>query len=61
VLPYGPDLNFVQNAFSKPKASMPGSAERATTALKNAFARLLDKFAPAECANSCAANGYDQE
>jgi transposase len=55
---YSPDLNPIENAFSKLKAGLRKAAERSTEALWNRIGQLVHDFAPRECANFFAAAGY---
>lgn len=48
--PYSPDLNSIELAFSKLKRLLRSTAARTVDALWNAIGRLLDRFAPSECA-----------
>ena len=48
-------------AFAKLKALLKAAAERTREALWNRVGRLLDAFAPHECANMFAAAGYVPE
>jgi transposase len=57
--PYSPDFNPIEKAFSKLKAHLRKAAERTVSGLWNAIGRLIDLFAPQECANFFAAAGYD--
>jgi hypothetical protein len=57
--PYSPDFNPIENAFSKLKAPLRVRAERTIPASWDAVGSLLDRFTPAECANSFAAAGYE--
>ena len=57
--PYSPDFNPIENAFAKLKALLRKTAARTVPSLWNAIGRLVDDFAPAECANYFAAAGYD--
>ena len=50
--PDSPDLNPIELAFSKPKRLLRHAAERTVDELWQTIARLLDRFTPAECANS---------
>src|SRR5262249_2167210 len=52
--PYSPDFNPIENAFSKLKALLRAKAERTITALWNAAGSVLDRFTPAECAETSA-------
>lgn len=56
---YSPDFNPIESAFSKLKALLRKAAERTVEGLWNAIGRLLDAFAPDECANYFKAAGYD--
>ena len=55
---YSPDLNPIENAFSKLKAGLRKAAERSTEALWNRIGQLVQDFTPSECANFFAAAGY---
>lgn len=57
--PYSPDLNPIENAFSKLKALLRKAAERTVDGLWTAIGRSIDLFTPAECRNYFAAAGYD--
>jgi transposase len=46
---YSPDLNPIENAFSKLKELLRKAAERTVDGLWAAIGRLLDRFSPAEC------------
>lgn len=59
--PYSPDLNPIENAFSKLKALLRKAAARTLEQLWNAIAQAIDAFTPAECANYFAAAGYDAD
>ena len=59
--PYSPDLNPIENAFSKLKALLRKAAARTLQQLWNAIAQAIDAFTPAECANYFAAAGYDAD
>lgn len=58
--PYSPDLNPIENAFSKLKAMLRARAERKIDALWDAVGALLPRFTPGECANYFRAAGYDR-
>ena len=47
--PYSPDLNPIENAFSKLKRLVRSAAERTIDGLWSAIGRLLDRFGRAEC------------
>lgn len=55
---YSPDLNPIENAFSKLKNLLRRAAERTVEGLWAAIGRLLDRFAPAECQNYFRHCGY---
>lgn len=57
--PYSPDFNPVEKVFSKLKALLRKAAERTVEGLWPTIGKLLDAFAPDECANYFAAAGYD--
>jgi transposase len=56
--PYSPDLNPIENAFSKLKRLLRSAAERTMEGLWEAIGRLLDRFAPDECRNYFRHCGY---
>jgi transposase len=56
--PYSPDLNPIENAFSKLKGLMRGAAERTVDGLKNAVRKLLRCFDSEECRNYIRHCGY---
>ena len=49
--PYSPDLNPIEQAFSKLKARLRTAQERSLDALWQRIGKLLDLFQPAECGN----------
>ena len=57
--PYSPDLNPIEMAFSKLKASLRKAAERTVEGLWAAIARILETFKPQQCQNYFKAAGYD--
>jgi transposase len=59
--PYSPDLNPIENAFSKLKALLRKAAARTVEQLWKAIAQAIDAFTPAECTNYFAAAGYDAD
>lgn len=59
--PYSPDLNPIENAFSKLKALLRKAAARSVEQLWKAIAQAIDTFTPSECANYFAAAGYDAD
>jgi transposase len=56
--PYSPDLNPIENAFSKLKGLLRAAAERTVDGLWAALGRLLDEFRPDECRNYFRHCGY---
>jgi transposase len=56
--PYSPDLNPIENLFSKLKALLKKAAHRSIDALWTDIGTLLAAFSPAECANYFKAAGY---
>ncbi len=56
--PYSPDLNPIENAFSKLKRLLRAAAERTRDGLWSAIGRLLDRFSPRECRNYFRHCGY---
>lgn len=56
--PYSPDLNPIENAFSKLKAILCKAAARTLGELWAAIAAALAQFTPEECSNYFAASGY---
>jgi transposase len=56
--PYSPDLNPIENAFSKLKALLRKAAERTVDGLWTQIGCLLDRFLPDECKNYFTAAGY---
>jgi len=56
--PYSPDLNPIENAFSKLKRLLRSAAERTVDGLWSAIGRLLDRFGPTECRNYFRHCGY---
>ena len=59
--PYSPDLNPIEQAFSKLKAHLRKAAERTIHGLWDAIGRILDLYSPQECANYFANAGYDAD
>jgi transposase len=57
--PYSPDLNPIENAFSKLKRLVRGASERTVEGLWVTIGRLIDQFRPAECRNYLRHAGYD--
>ena len=56
--PYSPDLNPIEQLFSKLKSLLRKAEERTVTATWQRIGKLLDAFAPAECANYFRNSGY---
>ena len=56
--PYSADLNPIENAFAKLKASLRKAAERTIDGLGSAIGKLLNAFTPAECRNCFAHAGH---
>jgi transposase len=57
--PDSPDFNPIEQAFARLKALLRKAAERTVEGLWTAIGRLVDLFAPDECARYFAAAGYD--
>lgn len=58
--PYSPDLNPIENAFSKLKSILRKVAARTVEELWDAIGTALHAFTPKECQNYFAACGYGQ-
>jgi len=56
--PYSPDLNPIENAFSKFKAMLRACSETTITGLWNAVGKIVDCFSERECSNYFKAAGY---
>ena len=56
--PYSPDLNPIEQGFSKLKAHLRKAQERSIDALWQRIGKLLDLFQPAECTNFFVNAGY---
>ena len=56
--PYSPDLNPIEQVFSKFKALLRKAAARTVEALWNAIAKALDAFSPEECGAYLKNSGY---
>lgn len=56
--PYSPDLNPIEQFFSKLKAHLRKAAHRTIDALHNEIGKILDNFPPDECRNYFKASGY---
>ncbi len=59
--PYSPDLNPIENAFSRLKAMLRKVAARSIDQLWEAIAQIIQTYSPRECANYFAAAGYDAD
>lgn len=55
---YSPDLNPIEQAFSKIKAMLRKTAARSITALYKAIRKILASISPTECAAYLANSGY---
>jgi transposase len=55
---YSPDLNPIEQAFSKLKAALRTGAARTVNALLKLVGKLVKSFAPEECANYFRHAGY---
>jgi len=56
--PYSPDLNPIEQGFSKLKAHLRKAQERSIDALWQRIGKLLDLFQPRQCANFFVNAGY---
>jgi transposase len=56
--PYSPDLNPIEQVFAKLKALLRKAAERTVEDTWRRIGKLLDHFAPDECANYLVNSGY---
>jgi transposase len=56
--PYSPDLNPIEQAFSKLKAHLRKAQERSLDRLWQRIGKLIPLFNPSECANFFANAGY---
>jgi transposase len=56
--PYSPDLNPIEQAFSKLKAHLQKHKERSVESLWNRIGSLLETFTPQECQNFFRHAGY---
>ncbi len=56
--PYSPDLNPIEQAFSKLKAHLRKHKERSVESLWQRIGKLLDDFTPTECRNFFRHAGY---
>jgi transposase len=55
---YSPDLNPIEQVFSKLKHLLRKAQARSCDALLDAVSQLLDTYSPAECANYLKNSGY---
>jgi transposase len=55
---YSPDLNPIEQAFSRLKAALRKGAARTVNALSKLIAKLIKTFAPEQCANYFRHAGY---
>ena len=55
---YSPDLNPIEQVFSKLKHLLRKAQARSYDALLTAVAQLLDSYSPAECDNYLKNSGY---
>ena len=56
--PYSPDLNPIEQVFSKLKALLRKAAERTITSTWQRIGQLLNAFTPEECSNYLQNSGY---
>jgi transposase len=56
--PYSPDLNPIENFFSKLKACLRKASARTIDALWSEIGNILDSISPVECKNYFSAAGY---
>jgi transposase len=56
--PYSPDLNPIEQAFSKLKALLRKAEERTVEGLWSRLGAVLDEFGPRECRNYIRHSGY---
>ena len=57
--PYSPELNPIEQTFSKLKALLRAAAARAKETLWTTIGQLLDRFRPDRCRNYLANSGYE--
>jgi len=57
--PYSPDLNPIENTFSKLKAGLRKASERTVESLWSTIGALIPAFTPRECANFFKAAGHE--
>ena len=56
--PYSPDLDPIEQVFSKLKAILRSAAKRTVSALWDAIGDAVKNFTPTECANYLRNSGY---
>ena len=56
--PYSPELNPIENAFSKLKALVKAAGQRTIAGLWGIAGQLIDQFSPAEYSNHLKQCGY---
>jgi transposase len=56
--PYSPDLNPIEQVFSKLKALLRKASKRSTEATWKCIGEILNRFSPTECANYLRNAGY---
>ena len=59
--PYSPDLNPIENAFSKLKSILRKEAARTIPTLWTVIGEAIKTYTPQECANYFTATGYEPE
>ena len=57
--PYSPDLNPIEQTFSKIKHSMRLAQERSVDTVQKALAEIIDTITPTQCCNYFRNSGYD--
>lgn len=57
---YSPDLNPIEQLFSKIKHGLRKAAKRTFNTVSDAIARVLDTVTPSECSNYLTNSGYDR-
>ena len=57
--PYSPDLNPIEQVFSKIKTLLRKAAERSFDALWAAIGRIIETIPPQECRNYFTNSGYE--
>ena len=59
--PYSPDLNPIENAFSKLKGLVKSAGKRTIAGLWDVVGQLIDQFSSEECSNYFRHCGYDSK